>query len=428
MSDKTMAITDTVLRELGRIANDDGEYTLHAASWTGWLRVGVGEQQWEFEVQSGVLGIPTIGWTSETHDVVTLAGEPAVWFQLVSDPPAAPFTDVFAANLAGLDVQGDFQSADRHLAVRRLGDLLRFVVNGTSPAPTPRETTRRRQGEHDQAVGHYVHLDIAGVDHRLYYEEAGQGIPLLCQHTAGSDGRQYRHLLEEQQLTDRFRVIAYDLPHHGKSIPPEGTAWWAEPYLLTKPFAMAVPLALMDALGLNRPVFLGSSVGGMLALDLARYHAREFRSVIACEAGLSLGLDADRRPSDDSAVTVGEDSAKHAASMMSWMGATAPEAYRQETRFHYSQGAPGVFLGDINYFGFEHDLRGEAHLIDTSQCPVHLLTGEYDYVSIPVSEQAHREIKGSTYQLMRGMGHFPMSEDPQRFLEYLLPILDGITE
>jgi len=27
---------------------------------------------------------------------------------------------------------------------------------------------------------------------------------------------------------------------------------------------------------------------------------------------------------------------------------------------------------------------------------------------------------------MQGLGHFPMSEDPQRFLTYLLPILDRI--
>ena len=26
---------------------------------------------------------------------------------------------------------------------------------------------------------------------------------------------------------------------------------------------------------------------------------------------------------------------------------------------------------------------------------------------------------------MKGMGHFPMSEDPKNFLEYLLPVLDA---
>ena len=48
------------------------------------------------------------------------------------------------------------------------------------------------------AVGRYVHLDIDGLDYRVYFEEAGEGIPLLLQHTAGADGRQWRHLLEDR--------------------------------------------------------------------------------------------------------------------------------------------------------------------------------------------------------------------------------------
>ena len=60
--------------------------------------------------------------------------------------------------------------------------------------------------------------------HRLYIEEAGQGIPLLCLHTAGSDGRQYRGLLNDKRITDNYRVIVFDMPWHGKSSPPAGLA------------------------------------------------------------------------------------------------------------------------------------------------------------------------------------------------------------
>ena len=43
-------------------------------------------------------------------------------------------------------------------------------------------------------TGRYLRTDIEGVAHRLYFEEAGSGIPLVCLHTAGADNRQYRHL------------------------------------------------------------------------------------------------------------------------------------------------------------------------------------------------------------------------------------------
>ena len=49
---------------------------------------------------------------------------------------------------------------------------------------------------HSDITGRYVYVDVEGHEYRVYYEEAGQGIPLVCQHTAGSDGRQYRHILE----------------------------------------------------------------------------------------------------------------------------------------------------------------------------------------------------------------------------------------
>jgi len=39
---------------------------------------------------------------------------------------------------------------------------------------------------------------------------------------------------------------------------------------------------------------------------------------------------------------------------------------------------------------------------------------------------AHQEIEGSTFTEMTGLGHFPMSENPDAFLEYLGPILDLI--
>src|SRR6202000_2419516 len=50
-------------------------------------------------------------------------------------------------------------------------------------------------GRIEPIVGRYVHVDIAGVMHRIYFEENGSGIPLVCLHTAGSDNRQWRHLL-----------------------------------------------------------------------------------------------------------------------------------------------------------------------------------------------------------------------------------------
>jgi pimeloyl-ACP methyl ester carboxylesterase len=64
--------------------------------------------------------------------------------------------------------------------------------------------------------GTYMRVSLGGRPHRLYFEEAGQGIPLVCLHTAGADGRQFRHLLNDEAITRHFRVLAFDMPWHGQ--------------------------------------------------------------------------------------------------------------------------------------------------------------------------------------------------------------------
>src|ERR1700730_16618894 len=84
--------------------------------------------------------------------------------------------------------------------------------------------------EFEPIVGRYLAVQYDGSEYRVFVEEAGVGIPLLCLHTAGADSRQYRHLLNDASVTDRYRVIAFDMPYHGRSNPPDG--WWLRKYLL----------------------------------------------------------------------------------------------------------------------------------------------------------------------------------------------------
>lgn len=409
------------------LAANDGEWQLNARFWTGSVTLVNGSSAWRMAVDRGQLGTPSecpATATGSGNDVVLSASADG-WAKLLQAPPPSGFVDFFSAGgMGAFSIQPQPGDAPRHLAMRRLGDLLRHAANGTSPAPQV-QANNSRHGRHDHAVGRYIHLDLDGFDHRIYYETAGQGIGLLCQHTAGADGRQWRHLLEDTRVTDNFQVIVYDLPYHGKSLPPQGKAWWAERYSLSQKFAMDLPTELASALGLHRPVFIGSSVGGMLALDLARYHADEYRAVIALEGGLKVQIPEGLDHTSEMAAS-DEDPAAHAAVMMMIMAPTAPETFRQETRLHYAQGAPGVFNGDIDYYSHEHDLSKEAENIDTSRCAVHLLTGEYDFPTVPWTEEAGRRIKGSTCRIMKGLGHFPMSEDHEQLMEYVLPILDEI--
>ena len=48
--------------------------------------------------------------------------------------------------------------------------------------------------DYEPIVGRYLTMETGGESVRIYVEEAGDGVPLVCLHTAGADSRQYRHL------------------------------------------------------------------------------------------------------------------------------------------------------------------------------------------------------------------------------------------
>jgi len=131
-------------------------------------------------------------------------------------------------------------------------------------------------------VGRYMTLSLSGRPRRLYFEEAGSGIPLVCLHTAGADGRQFRHLMLDEAITAHYRVLAFDMPWHGKSLPPEG--WQREEYKLTTAAYTEMVVAFCAALELERPVVMGCSIGGRIVLNLAIEHAAKFRALIGLEA------------------------------------------------------------------------------------------------------------------------------------------------
>jgi len=277
---------------------------------------------------------------------------------------------------------------------------------------------------HADVVGRYVYLEIDGEEYRVYYEESGQGIPMICQHTAGTDGRLWRHLLEDPEVTENYRLLAVDLPYHGKSLPPVTARWWEEEYKLTQDFFMKFILAFSKALDLDRPVYLGCSMGGHLAADLALHHAESFRAVIGCEAALH-GHGPDGVLPYYHHPRIGNDFVP--AAMYSLCAPNSPEQSKRETIWVYSQCVPVVFKGDLHFYVVDHDLQETAKDIDTSEVAVYILSGEYDWSATPEDSKALAdEIPGSQFVFMEDLGHFPMSENYPAFKPYLLPVLDDI--
>jgi pimeloyl-ACP methyl ester carboxylesterase len=271
-------------------------------------------------------------------------------------------------------------------------------------------------------VGRYVTVRITDEDCRIYFEEAGEGIPLLCLHTAGADSRQFRHLMCDAALTRHYRIVAFDLPWHGKSYPPAG--WHGQEYRLTTQRYVDTIRAFCAALELERPVVMGCSIGGRIVLQLAHAHGEEFRALIGLEAA-----DYQQPWYDTSWLHRGDvHGGEVCAALVSGLIAPqSPEQHRHETLWQYMQGGPGVFKGDLYFYRVDADLRGKLTGIDTARCPLYLLTGEYDFSCTPEDTQRTANgIPGAKVTVMKEVGHFPMSEHPAQFRRYIAPVLEEI--
>jgi pimeloyl-ACP methyl ester carboxylesterase len=181
-------------------------------------------------------------------------------------------------------------------------------------------------------------------------------------------------------------------------------------------------MSFIASVGLQRPVVLGASMSGEICLELALRHPETFRGIIACEATDHV---AGRQtpwsfhPEVNQALFVPE-----------WihglMAPQSPAECAEEVLWHYAQGGPGVFRGDIHFYSGEWNAAERVHRIDTNCCPLVMLTGEYDYsCTAELSAATAAKIAGVRFRRMDGIGHFPFAENPALFAEYLLPELQS---
>jgi pimeloyl-ACP methyl ester carboxylesterase len=229
-------------------------------------------------------------------------------------------------------------------------------------------------------------------------------------------------VLTDERILKGWRVIAFDMPYHGKSNPPG--RWWEHEYKLTAARYENTIMAVIRALGLARPVVMGCSMGGAVTLRLAARHGTELGGIIGLES-TAYAPGRSNQFLHHPHVHGGEMAATYTMGLVAPM---SPEECCRENWWYYAQSGPGVYKGDVYFYSHDWDAREEITTIDTKTCPVFLLTGEYDYSCTPeMTEQVAAAIPGSRYLKMESIGHFPMVENPHLFLDkYLLPVLDEL--
>lgn len=263
-------------------------------------------------------------------------------------------------------------------------------------------------------TGHYVEVD--GI--KTYYEACGSDGPaVLMLHTAGRDCRQWHGVME--QMGERYRTIAFDLPGHGKSWPlPDiyclqdigGIVEWI--------------LRFATAIGVERFVMMGCSLGGNVALLLSARSPRA-DAVIALE-----GVDWSPVLSETTLdlLTHPQVNLMHSNMdySMSLVGSGATPEGRAFSEWGVLSLIPLAQQGCLRAYS-RCDFRDETNRI---KAPVLLLRGTEDWA---VSEDQVQATAGRLTQSSRlvvdslpGVGHFPHLESPDLVSGRVLTFLDAL--
>lgn len=242
----------------------------------------------------------------------------------------------------------------------------------------------------------------------LGWEEAGQGLPLVLLHAFPLNRRMWQ--AQQQALAVRYRVITPDLRGHGESAVGEEDSTMER---------LAEDVArLLDALGLERVVLGGLSMGGYVAFAFLRRYAARLAGLILADTRAGADTEEGRRGRfETAAVAEKEGSAAIAERLLPKLLAPATHEKKPEV-----VRAVREMILATSPAGIARALRGMAArpdsspLLPTINVPTLVLVGEEDMLTPPAEAEAMaRSIPGAKLVKIPAAGHLSNLEQPAAF-------------
>jgi pimeloyl-ACP methyl ester carboxylesterase len=268
--------------------------------------------------------------------------------------------------------------------------------------------------------------------HRVRYRIGGEGPAIVLIHGITGNSTTWERVMG--QLARDYTVLAPDLLGHGDSAKPRGADYSLGAY------ASGIR-DLMIALEIDNATFVGHSLGGGVAMQLAyQFPERLDRLVLVSSGGLGdevhLMLRAVALPAAEYVLPllVAEPLCKTVETIAGLFGKVGLRAGDDLEEI-----ATGfASLGDVDTRrAFVHtarsiiDIEGQRvsatdRLYLAEDVPTLLIWGENDPI-IPAKHgrAAHEQIPGSRLELFPNTGHFPYKSDPIRFVEALTEFIES---
>lgn len=257
----------------------------------------------------------------------------------------------------------------------------------------------------------------------LHVLEAGQGDPLLLVHGLGGAGASWS--ANTPTLSQRFHVLAPDLPGFGRSSKPERR--------YTPAFFVDTLVALLDQHGLESTHAVGVSMGGQVALELALRHPERVDRVIAvAPAGIPPASFEGSPALDDYQGILDARSEEEVRQVRQAIQAHAPGPASQvpENRspeeilaYVRSPGAKDAFTSALDESASARRLGPLLHQLDPT--PLFVWGDRDPIIPLEVCRPVLEELAGLELAVFPGCGHSPQVEESERFNEVALRLLSS---
>jgi pimeloyl-ACP methyl ester carboxylesterase len=281
-----------------------------------------------------------------------------------------------------------------------------------------------------QTTKHHVILHGHAVAYRQAGELSGDRPVLLLIHGMAGSSTTWRSVMPA--LARRFTVIAPDLLGHGESAKPR------QDYSLG---AHANVLRdLMIALGIPRATVVGQSLGGGIAMQLAYQHPQTCERLVLVSSGglgpeVSWILRAVALPGAEYVMPLlfpgfVRDAGTAVSRWLQRAGVRAPkieEPWRAYAALTDAE-SRDAFVRTLRAV---IDARGQAvsatdRLYLAARLPTLIVWGAHDrFIPVAHAHAAHEAIAGSRLVIFERSGHFPHTEEPERFVDVLTEYIDS---
>ncbi len=244
-------------------------------------------------------------------------------------------------------------------------------------------------------------------DYRLYYEEQGQGPPLILLHNATGSTQDWRKVFP-LLVAGGFRVITYDRRGFGRSAPLAQPDWPLD-YLHRSRDEL---LAFMDALQLERIALVGNSDGATIALLTAASAPARVAGIVA--ESPHMWYDKNTLPS--------------AFEAFKQRMEQSPRFWKAMTRAHGDQAAEVVRRWRKRWLDPDFFSWNESDTLARVSCPVLVIHGGQDiFFPISHSRMIWRSLRNARFKVFDNVGHTPHLEIANDYTQAILPFLKSLT-